>query len=241
MTAPVGPAIRSAGRGSGRRCSRSRRGTRRSRPPTAPPPASSPPTTTRARTPRCYSDDYECDYTTLNLPNRDAQVTKTIGPGASGWTDWKEALWTLNYLQVMHNVKEAAVETVADSGLAEVGVPGNAVTGNILPGTYLGSSNVEGFQAGNFIQILDNQAAAVAAPADHHRRRGARRVRQPRRRARLQPDVERAALVPGRRSASPRPPTPAASRGRAATRSPRPTATCSIWPACSAPTPASTR
>src|SRR6185437_3677759 len=27
------------------------------------------------------------------------------------------------------------------------------------PGTYLGSSNIEGFQAGNFIQILDNQAA----------------------------------------------------------------------------------
>ena len=106
-----------------------------------------------------YSDDYECDSTTLNLPHRDAQVKKTIGPGASGWTDWKEALWALNYLQVMHNVKEAAVETVAGSGMDEVGIPGNGVTGNILPGTYLGSSNVEGFQAGNFIQILDNQAA----------------------------------------------------------------------------------
>ncbi len=106
-----------------------------------------------------YSDDYECDYTTLNLPHRDTQVKKTIGPGSSGWTDWKEALWTLNYLQVMHNVKEAAVDSVADSAMAEVGIPGNGVTGNILPGTYLGSSNVEGFQAGNFIQILDNQAA----------------------------------------------------------------------------------
>jgi hypothetical protein len=106
-----------------------------------------------------YSDDYECDYSTLNLPNRDLQVKKTIGPGASGWTDWKEALWTLNYLQVMHNVKEAAVETVAGSGMDQVGIPGNGVIGNILPGTYLGSSNVEGFQAGNFIQILDNQAA----------------------------------------------------------------------------------
>ena len=106
-----------------------------------------------------FSDDYECDYTTLNLPDRDAQVTKTIGPGSSGWTDWKEALWTLNYLQVMHNVKEAAVESVAAAVQDQVGIPGNAVTGNILPGTYLGSSNVEGFQAGNFIQILDNQAA----------------------------------------------------------------------------------
>jgi hypothetical protein len=105
------------------------------------------------------SDDYECDYTTLNLPDRDGQVVKKIGPGPSGWTDWKEALWTLNYLQVMHNVKEGSVETVSETQLADVGIPGNDVTGNILPGTYLGSSDLEGFQAGNFIQILDNQAA----------------------------------------------------------------------------------
>ncbi|HVZ85986.1 MAG TPA: hypothetical protein VHG72_03405 [Polyangia bacterium] len=106
-----------------------------------------------------YSDDYECDYTTLNLPDRETQVQKLIGPGASGWTDWKEALWTLNYLQIMHSVKEAAVETVSPGTMGEVGIPGNDVAGNILAGTYLGSSNVEGFQAGNFIQILDNQAA----------------------------------------------------------------------------------
>ena len=105
------------------------------------------------------SDDYECDYTTLNLPNRDAQVTKTIGPGSSGWTDWKEALWTLNYLQIMHDAAEVAVDTVPDAQLADVGIPGNIAQGSIHPGTYLGSSNIEGFQAGNFIQILDNQAA----------------------------------------------------------------------------------
>ena len=106
-----------------------------------------------------FSDDYECDYTTLNLPDRNAQVTKTIGPGSSGWTDWKEALWTLNYLQIMHNVKETEVDSVDDSVLEEVGIPGNDVTGTVEAGTYLGSSNIEGFQAGNFIQILDNQAA----------------------------------------------------------------------------------
>jgi hypothetical protein len=105
------------------------------------------------------SDDYECDYTTLNLPDREAQVTKTIGPGPSGWTDWKEALWTLNYLQIMHNIKEGAVTSVSDQQLPQVGNPGNMVVGSVLPGTYLGSSNVEGFQAGNFVQILDNQAA----------------------------------------------------------------------------------
>jgi hypothetical protein len=105
------------------------------------------------------SDDYECDYTTLNLPNRNAQVTKTIGPGSSGWTDWKEALWTLNYLQIMHDAFEAAADTVPASQLADVGIRGNVAQGTLHPGTYLGSSNIEGFQAGNFIQMLDNQAA----------------------------------------------------------------------------------
>ena len=38
-------------------------------------------------------------------------------------------------------------------------IPGNDVTGTVEAGTYLGSSDIEGFQAGNFIQILDNQAA----------------------------------------------------------------------------------
>jgi hypothetical protein len=104
-------------------------------------------------------DDYECDYTTLHLPDRAKQVTMTIGPGSSGWTGWKEALWTLNYLQVMHDDHENPITTVAPSELKNVGVPGNLVGGGLYPGIYLGSSNVEGFQAGNFLQILDNQAA----------------------------------------------------------------------------------
>jgi hypothetical protein len=105
------------------------------------------------------SGDYECDYTSLHLPNRDRQVVPTIGPGASGWADWKYALWTLNYLQSMHASKETTVTSVNPTQLSYVGVPGNAVAGGRLPGVYLGSSNIEGFQAGNFIQILDNQAA----------------------------------------------------------------------------------
>jgi hypothetical protein len=105
------------------------------------------------------SNDYECDYSTLHLLNRSTQVSSTIGPGASGWAGWKEALWTVNYLQVMHGVKEQQVTSVASNQITNVGVPGNVVPGNLLPGTYLGSSDVEGFQAGNFIQILDNGAA----------------------------------------------------------------------------------
>ncbi len=109
-------------------------------------------------------DDYECDYTTLHLPNRASQVNMTIGPGASGWAGWKEALWVLNYLQVMHDSNENPVNTVPVDELALVGTAGNTVLGNggagsaTVPGTFLGSSDIEGFQAGNFLQILDNQA-----------------------------------------------------------------------------------
>ena len=109
-------------------------------------------------------DDYECDYTTLHLPDRAAQVTMTIGPGSSGWAGWKEALWTLNYLQVMHDSAENPVNTVPDDQLALVGTAGNTVLGDdaaangLVPGTFLGSSDIEGFQAGNFLQILDNGA-----------------------------------------------------------------------------------
>jgi hypothetical protein len=108
-------------------------------------------------------DDYECDYTQLNLPNRDAQVTKTIDPGSTGWAAWKASLWVLNYLQVMHDSQENPITTVPDVELALVGTPGNTVLGNdgpgnpALPGTFLGSSDIEGFQAGMFVNMEDNQ------------------------------------------------------------------------------------
>jgi hypothetical protein len=109
-------------------------------------------------------DDYECDCTSLHLPNRTAQVTPLISPGASGWAGWKEALWTLNYLQVMHDAGETPVNTVPGDQLGLVGSAGNTVLGNggagvsTVASTFLGSSDIEGFQAANFIQILDNQA-----------------------------------------------------------------------------------
>jgi hypothetical protein len=110
-------------------------------------------------------NDYECDYTSLHLPNRTAQIkSMTIDPGSSGWAGWKEALWTLNYLQVMHDSQENPIDTVPTDQLGDVGTSGNVVLGTgdgggpALAGTYLGSSDIEGFQAGNFFQILDNQA-----------------------------------------------------------------------------------
>ena len=51
--------------------------------------ARSAPTTTPAPAGALICDDYECDSTTLHLPDRAAQVDMTIGPGASGWAGWK--------------------------------------------------------------------------------------------------------------------------------------------------------
>jgi hypothetical protein len=108
--------------------------------------------------------DYECDATTLHLANRAAQIDPTITPGADGFSAWKYGLWVINYLQIMHDVNETAIATVADADVPAVGKPGNSVIGfddtgaPAAPGTYLGSSNVEGFQAQMFLLEADNRA-----------------------------------------------------------------------------------
>jgi hypothetical protein len=111
--------------------------------------------------------DYECDYNSLHLPQRDAQLDKTLTPGASGWAGWKYGLWVLNYLQSMHDSAQTAIAEVAGADLALVGTPGNTVLATMttaapppdaVPGTYLGSSNIEGFQAQVMIDGLDNAA-----------------------------------------------------------------------------------
>ena len=53
--------------------------------------------------------DYECDYTTSHLVDRASQIDSHITPGADGFATWKYGLWTLNYLQVMHDSTEAPV------------------------------------------------------------------------------------------------------------------------------------
>jgi len=108
--------------------------------------------------------DYECDATTLHLANRSAQIDPTLTPGADGFSAWKYGLWCLNYLQFMHDAQENAVTGVDAGELANVGTPGNQIIGNdsngdaTLPGTYLGSSDIEGFQAQMFIAMMDNRA-----------------------------------------------------------------------------------
>ena len=108
--------------------------------------------------------DYECDATTLHLPDRAGQIDSTVTPGADGFSTWKYGLWVINYLQVMHDVNETGIVTVADADIPRVGTPGNTVVGfddsgaPTEPGTFLGSSNIEGFQAQMFLLEVDNRA-----------------------------------------------------------------------------------
>jgi hypothetical protein len=110
------------------------------------------------------STDYECDATSLHLRDRAAQIDPTITPGADGFSTWKYGLWVLNYLQVMHDVREHPVATVDEAELARVGSAANTVLGvdkrgvGRKAGTYLGSSDIEGFQAQMFIASVDNRA-----------------------------------------------------------------------------------
>ena len=109
------------------------------------------------------SNDYECDYSGLHLPSRASQVSGTVDPGSTGWHAWKAMLWTLNYLQVMHDAQENPVETVEANQLATVGTAGNTIIGagapgaTTVPGVFLGSSDIEGFQAAMFIQMANDQ------------------------------------------------------------------------------------
>jgi hypothetical protein len=108
--------------------------------------------------------DYECDASSLHLRDRASQIDHTITPGADGFSAWKYGLWVLNYLQIMHDAVENPVATVPPDQLSGVGSAGNLITGigtdgsPTLPSTYLGSSDIEGFQAQLLILEIDARA-----------------------------------------------------------------------------------
>lgn len=110
------------------------------------------------------SADYECDASSLHLRDRTAQIDPTLTPGADGFATWKYGLWVLNYLQVMHDPLEGPVSSVDAASLSAVGHVGNQIRGTTKrgvitrPGTYVGSSDLEGFQAQMFIASVDNRA-----------------------------------------------------------------------------------
>ena len=165
---------------------------------------------------------------------------------AAGGPAWKSALWIMNYLQIMHDSDEnghhrgARGRTCPASASPAISVLGTDQRDAVI-GTYLGSSDIEGFQAGMMLTGARQRGAGLADGADDDRRHDPRRIPRTSSGSRLRRERP-APLVPGARSPSPRAPTPAAtSRGRPDTPSAPAAATCSISRASSARTPASTR
>jgi hypothetical protein len=96
--------------------------------------------------------DYECGYSSLQLPSRFGQCVREIGAAETGLALWKYGLWIINYLQLFHDANGHAVRTVPAEQLTQVGLENNTVTGLRSTGAvsdqgvYLGSSDLEGFQ-----------------------------------------------------------------------------------------------
>ena len=119
--------------------------------------------------------DYECSYNSINLPNRDGQVSKILAPDALGYATWKQGLWVINYWQTLHDSAGNGITFVADGDLAQVGVNGNSVVGKYpdpkdptgqalvdgVAGVYLGDIVIEGFQGQTMIDEIDNKAALL--------------------------------------------------------------------------------
>jgi hypothetical protein len=121
--------------------------------------------------------DYECDYNSLNLPDRDAQVTKTLVPEALGYTLWKQGMWTINFWGTLQDANFDGI-TYVDAGcdcLSEVGQPGNQVVGEYpdpsdptgltmlpgVPGVFLGDIPVEGWQGLTMQEEAQNKAVFI--------------------------------------------------------------------------------
>jgi hypothetical protein len=121
--------------------------------------------------------NYECDYNSLNLPNREAQVVKTIEPAALGYVVWKQGLWSINYWGTLHDtaLPTNGIVTVTATSIPFVGKPGNQVVGkyvdpcdptgthliNGLPGVYLGDIGIEGWQGLLMMEEIDNKAQLI--------------------------------------------------------------------------------
>lgn len=108
-----------------------------------------------------YSPQYECVYNSLHLPNRDAQVEKTIVPGVLGFATWKEALWAIDFAGRIHDVAGNQLTGVAKGDISKVGTPKNTVKGTdpgAAFGTYIGSSPLEGMWGLFMLAMADNES-----------------------------------------------------------------------------------
>lgn len=111
------------------------------------------------------TSDYECNDNSLHLVDRDRQVEKVLAMDALGLSAWKQALWVINYFQLLHDVVGTQLTMVDSTDITLIGQPGNAVLGDTgdplapaLPGTYLGASDLEGFQGLVMADEIDNKA-----------------------------------------------------------------------------------
>lgn len=107
--------------------------------------------------------DYECGYNSLHIARDRAELQ--LQTAALGYAAWKQALWVINYFQLVHDVAGNPFSHVAAADLAMVGKVGNSVQADNddgkdkgAPGTYLGASDLEGFQALLMTEQIDNKA-----------------------------------------------------------------------------------
>ncbi|HTQ44856.1 MAG TPA: hypothetical protein VMI75_18985 [Polyangiaceae bacterium] len=106
---------------------------------------------------------YECDYNTLNLPSRTAQIEPVIGPGVLGYTTWKEAIWGIDFTGRLHDSNSNPVTAVKPEDMAAVATQGNKVVAveppTSAPGTFIGSTPLEGMWGLLMVEEMDNAGA----------------------------------------------------------------------------------
>ena len=115
-------------------------------------------------------NEYECDYNSLQLPNRTAQIEPVVGPGILGYTTWKESLWGVDFTGRLHDSQAQPVTAVAPEDMASVGLAGNLIQAVeppacalvvsgvpcSSPGTYIGSTPLEGMWGLSMLEEIDN-------------------------------------------------------------------------------------
>lgn len=108
--------------------------------------------------------DYECGYNSLHLDRSRADKILTID--TLGLSAWKQALWAINYFQLVHDVAGNPFTTVDTADLPMVGKVGNMVAAydddplkRGDKGTFIGPSDLEGFQGLLMVEELHNKAA----------------------------------------------------------------------------------
>ena len=103
---------------------------------------------------------YECEYNELHVP--DAQLDHVLVPGALGYATWKEALWAIDFAGRLHDSVSLGIDSVTDKDRPLVGKKGNTVLAtspaSALPGSFIGSSPLEGMWGLVMIDGMDNLA-----------------------------------------------------------------------------------